>query len=368
MGSTHLLFDAARRHLGRAALVAGGAAALVVGALPHGALAAGSSRSVTTGTSSWTLRSVDTMHVSRDYMCWQQTSGVMASIAASVRSTHANFSTVDTPYDAASGYHQCTPSDPVAYEAAWVHALRAEGLHVWFRQTWFTWEGSYGAPKLTASTTPAIQLGTAANVLNGSDTTSYLARTYRFILAHPGLYANGDMLTPEPEPVNGGIRTGYGCSGPCQFTDWATLNRWLRDSMTVDSAAFRQLGLQVSVGNWGLPCANHKYIEDSTIAQMGTYNTDCYFRNANEMVSRLAWAHNTYHVPVVVGEWGDIWDGGQQPATAGKLATVMSAVANLPYVSGFNYFQVFSGDQGEGLVDHTTLQLNPTGTELVNHF
>jgi hypothetical protein len=375
MGLHHHLFDAARRHLGRAVLVTGALGALVVGTLPNSALAADinprtttTTRTTTPAAAPWSFRSVDTMHVTRDYMCYQQTAGFMASIAHSSRSLHTNFSTITTPYDAPANYHQCTPKDPIAYETAWVRALRGEGLHVWFRQTWFNWEGSYGAPKLTADTTPAIRLGSAAAVLNGSDTTSYMARTYRFILAHRGLYANGDMFTPEPEPVNGGIRIGYGCSGPCQFPDWATFNSWLRDSMTVDSAAFRQLGLQVSVGNWGLPCANHKYIEDSTIAQMGTYNTDCYFRDTTELVSRLTWAHNTYHVDIVVGEWGDIWDGGLQPTTTREVSATLAALARLPFVRGLNYFQIFSGDQGEGLVDHNTLLLNSTGREMMNHF
>jgi hypothetical protein len=366
------MFDTARRHLGRVALVGGMIGALALGALPSGALAAGPTSHPVVGgrtlAATWSFRSIDTMHVSRDYMCWQQTPGYMAVIAADVRSLHTNFSTIDTPYDPVGNYHQCTPKDPIAYETAWVQALRTEGLHVWFRQTWFNWEGSYGAPKLTAATTPAIPLGTKAGVLDGTDTTSYLAMTYHFILDHPGLYANGDMFTPMSEPANGGVRIGYGCSGPCQFNDWATLNLWLRDSMTVDAAAFYQLGLQVSVGSWGLPCANHKYFEDATIAQMGTFNTDCYFRDPNEVVSRLAWAHNTYHVDIVVGEWGDTWDGGLQPTSARELGSMMTAISRLPYVRGVSYFQIFSGDQGEGLVDHNTLRLNANGREMMSHF
>ena len=335
--------------------------ALLLSSVPSGAFA------LTNPT--WTLRSVDNMHASRDFVCWQQSPSFMAAVAQAEKSANTNYAAIATPYDAPANYHQCSmPKDPIAYETAWVQALRAAGLQIWFRQTWFNWEGSYGAAKLTADTTPAIRLGTAAAVLNGTDTTSYMAKTYRFILAHRGLYANGDMFTPEPEPVNGGVRIGYGCSGPCQFPDWATFNRWLRDSMTVASAAFRKLGLQVSVGSWGLPCANHKYIEDSTIAQMGTYNTDCYFRDTTELISRLTWAHNTYHVDIVVGEWGDIWDGGLQPTTTREVSAALAAFASLPFVRGLNYFQIYSGDQGEGLVDHNTLLLNPTGREMMSHF
>src|SRR4030088_195445 len=173
----HPLFTDAWRRLRGAVLVTGTSAALLIAALPHGAAASTTdstaSRSATKASASagWTVKSIDNMHASRDFVCWQQSAAFMASIASAERAANANTATVDTPYDAAGTYHRCSPSSPMAYEAAWVQALRAQGLHVWFRQNWFNWEGGYGAPKLTAATSPAIRLGTAAGVLNGSDTT-----------------------------------------------------------------------------------------------------------------------------------------------------------------------------------------------------
>lgn len=307
---------------------------------------------------SWQLRSIDNMHATRDYMCDQQSPDFMTTIARRDRELNATIATVATPYDAPSNYHQCVPDDPIAYETAWVQALRAEGLHVWFRQTWFNWEGSYGAPKLTAT----IPLGrSAAAVLDSTDTISYLAKTYHFILDHPGLYADGDLFTPEPEPINGGVRIGWGCSGACQFPDWTVVNRWLRDSMTVDRAAFRQLGLSVSVGHWGLPCATYRYFDAATVTAMGNFNTDCYFRDAVELRSRLDWLSATYGVPVEVGEWGEIWDHGEEPVSSDVTRAVLQAISSDPDVVGFNYFQSWSGDTGEGLIDHQTLELNNLG-------
>jgi hypothetical protein len=356
----------ARGQLRRAVLVAGaGAGALLLGAVPASASAS---------TPVWSFRSIDNMHATRDFVCWQQSASYIAQVAAADRGTNANFASIATPYDAPGNYHQCTPRDPIAYEQTWSRALHSQGLHVWFRQTWFNWEGSYNAPKLTATTTPAIRLGTATAVLSGTDTTSYLAKTYHFILDHPQLYANGDVFTPEAEPQNGGITNSYGhYTGSLQFADWPTLNRWMRDSMTVDTAAFRSLGKSVTVGYWGLPCSNYRYngsdnIDASTIAQMGVYVTDCYFRNPQDMVNGLNVVHNSYHVPVVVGEWGEIWDRGAQPTTSQVTTSVMNALTGLPYVRGLNYWESIGGWGGEGLMDQHTLQTNPTYNVIARQF
>jgi len=340
--------------------------ALLLSSVPSGAFA------LTNPT--WTLRSIDNMHASRDFVCWQQSPSFMAAVAQAEKSANTNYAAIATPYDAPANYHQCSmPKDPIAYETAWVQALRAAGLQIWFRQTWFNWEGSYGAPKLTSTTTPAIKPGTATNVLNGTDTTSYMAKTYHFILDHRGLFANGDIFTPEAEPQNGGIRQSYGgCNISCQFEDWPSLNRWLRDSMTVHTAAFRQLGLSVTVGYWGLPCSNNKWngannIEASTITQMIFYVTDCYYKDVPTLVSHLELIHNTYNAPVIVGEWGEIWD--TDPVTVQReVGSAMSAVSTLPYIRGFNYWQGIGGSGGEGLIDKTMLTLNQTGLVVKSKF
>jgi hypothetical protein len=361
------LLRALRLHLRPAAIVAGSAGAVLLGSLPSGAFAA-------TSTNPWAIRSIDNMHASRDFVCWQQPSSYISSIAASEHSAGAGFAAIATPYDSPSNYHQCSnPRDPVAYEQTWVNAIRAQGMRVWFRQTWFNWEGGYGAPKLTSSTSPAIPLGSADAVLSGSDTTSYLAQTYHFILDHPALYHDGDLFTPEAEPQNGGIQQSYGaCSGPCQFSDWHSLNLWLQDSMKVDSAAFQQIARRVSVGNWGLPCSNNRWqgadnIEPQTIAMMGIYVTDCYFRSVSDLVSHLDILHNAYHIDVVVGEWGEIWDTDQL-ITSASISSTLTAIRSLPYVRGVNYWQGLGGAGGEGLLDKNTLQLNANGQQVASQF
>jgi len=349
------------------ATIAAAVLALLLTASPsHSAYAADTA---TATTRAWNVRSIDTMHLTRDYACWPESASFMASIAASVKAMGANYASVATAYDAADNYHSCNATNPTGYERAWVQALRTQGLRVWFRQTWFNWEGSYGAPKLTANTTPAIQLGTAAEVLAGTDTTSYLAKTYRFILSHPYLFADWDIFTPEPEPQNGGIQQSWGHYDPAmtQFHDWPRTNQWLRDSMTVDTAAFAKLGIRVTVGAWGLPCSNYQWngannIEATTIAQMGPYVTDCYFHDVSQVVAGLQVIRDTYHTSVIVGEWGNVWNIDTTPqATANEVTQMLTAAHALPWVTGFNYWQIYGGGGSESLVDPDTLQLNLTG-------
>ncbi len=76
----------------------------------------------------WSIRSVDTMKVSRDTLKRPLTDRAIAAVVAldaRLRLTHV---TADVYYD-----------DP-AYLGRWVRAIRAAGLRVWFRSHWYAWE------------------------------------------------------------------------------------------------------------------------------------------------------------------------------------------------------------------------------------
>jgi len=305
------------------------------------------------------LRSIDNMHFSRDFMCYQRSAADIQAVVAAEVAAHADTVTVDMPYDDPSNYRVCTPSDPNAYEARWLSIIRAQGRHVWFRQMWLNWQGNYGAPKLAG---PAIPLGTdTAAVLAGTDTTSYLARTYRWILAHPSFFRSGDIFTPESEPENAGIMPA--CTATCQFSSYAAADAWYAASMLVDRAAFSQLGLSVKVGYWGLTCSSN-YLTPATIRSMGVYVTDCYKQTPAELVAKLQWLHTRYGVPIILGEWGDIWDAGVQSAVVARIDGAYSALRQQPYLVGISYWQAYDGTTGEGLVDHTTLRLNQAGLRI----
>ena len=318
--------------------------------------------------SAWTLRSIDTMAMSKDRLRAQVSTAAIRQELAADHSTGANAVAIEVPYDPASSY---SPPVTAGYEATWVQTAHALGLHVWFRSHWNSWQGDYGFPVETPTTSPGRALGTAAAVLDGRDQTSYLGLTYRWILDHPAYFRNGDILTPAAEPENAGIAP-Y-CSGPCMFSSVAVFNQWLQDSMTVDRAAFAALHVKVAVGYWGDSgwLATHGYLTQATVDQMGVLAVDDYLKSPTALVANLNQIESTYRVPIVVGEWGDIWNGGNQALMVAEANATMSAVSHLGYVAGFNYFRDITPPgyiTQEGIVNSSTLQLNPAGVAVSRWF
>lgn len=306
----------------------------------------------------WTLRSIDTMAWSKDQLQNQIPATSIDQLLRTDRGAGANTVAVEVPYDAADTY---SPPVTPGYEATWTSAAHALGLHVWFRSHWNNWQGDYGFPIETPTSDPGRALGTAAAVLDGEDTTSYLALTYYWILDNADLFQNGDIFTPAAEPENAGIAPG--CQAECMFSSVAVYNQWLQDSMTVDRDAFASLHLQVQVGYWGTSgwIATNGYLSQATVQDMGVLAVDDYFQSPAELVANLSQIEATYHVPLMVGEWGDIWDGGDLSLMVPEVDAIMAAVSQLPNVVGFNYWRDIGETQGEGIVDPTTLQLNSAG-------
>jgi len=312
------------------------------------------------------IRSISNGGASGDHMCYQQAqfSAAAPSIIGAEVVAHAKYATYDAPYDLdAGGYAGCVPGplSPLLYEELWVNDIHSAGLHAWFRQFWNNWISWYGQTKLTYATTPQVPYETLRGVdavLDGSDHASYLAKTFYFILQHPGLFADGDIFTPQSEPQNGGI----GCHS-CQFPNVSEYNRFLRDSMTLDRYAFYKLGRKVFVGMWGVSCTD-LIVDDATVIQMGILSTDCYARSPDQMQTALASMYTRYGTRLAIGEWGDIWDAAAQPRMNKEIDNVLAKLTATPYVVGINYWQAIGGSGGEGLVDPSRLVLNAAGSEL----
>jgi hypothetical protein len=310
---------------------------------------------------SWRIRSIDTMAWSKDHLDGQIPASVIYRLLATDRSAGANTVAIEVPYDSVSSY---SPPVTPGYEATWVDAAHALDLHVWFRSQWNSWQGDYGFAKETPSTNPGRQLGTAAAVLEGREANSYLGLTYHWILSNPEYFRNGDIFTPAAEPDNAGIEP-Y-CTSECMFSSAAVFNQWLQDSMTVARAAFASEHVDVRVGYWGISGwnATHGLLTFATVRDMGVLAVDDYFKSPQALVANLTLIESTYHAPLVVGEWGDIWDSGDQSLMVPEIDAIMSSVARLDYVQGFNYWRDIGETQGEGIVDPTTLQLNLAGLQV----
>jgi len=152
----------------------------------------------------WDIKSIDLMHQTKDTMRSQVSEANMATITAAVKDMGATHAGVSFPLDEYDEYEAPQPSS--GYGLKWLNAIRAAGLKVYWRNTWLNFDGIYDSAKITPTSTPSIALGTAAGVLTGTDTSSYLYKCYNFIKTHSSWFASGDAWGVMPEPENQSIR------------------------------------------------------------------------------------------------------------------------------------------------------------------
>ncbi len=130
------------------------------------------------GSSTWRIQSLDIMKVAKDNVQGQSSDAYMANLMTAVKPLNPTHIAVAIPYDDPSAY----PSPPVAgYAMRWAAAIRAAGRNIFWRQMPLEWEGIYSKPKNTKPKNTTRAIGTAAPVLAGTDTTSYLAQIYQYL-------------------------------------------------------------------------------------------------------------------------------------------------------------------------------------------
>ncbi len=269
------------------------------------------------------IASLDTMKESMDSLNNPLTPAQIANdvnLSASLNTTHI---TVDTPYDYPD------------YARQWVDAIRAAGKHVWFRMSYDSWLGIYGA---APTMTPA----------------GYEGALRAFILAHPGLFQPGDIFDPCPEPEQGaywaatyGPSWNWNPAPPNAAT--REYNAFVRDTSSIAAAAFQQIGVSgviTTVRSMNPFIVEHD-LEPSTVAQLGRLTIDSYpeagttdpATAARARVDEMNGIENQWRVPIVVGEMGYstqalVSDAVQEPV----LAAEFHALQGLPYLAGVNYW------------------------------
>jgi hypothetical protein len=269
--------------------------------------------------------SVDTMKVSRDTENHPLSNQEIVSIVNALVKLHVNYITVDTNWDYAS------------YMQQWVNAIRAVGVHVWFRSAPNQWEDLNGT---TGIMTPA----------------QYEASEQQFIITHPTFFRSGDILDSSPEPENGPywIST-YGNAWSWQpaAPNVATkaFNAFLRATTDVANAALQSKGIYGvittvrSLNSFFL--LHPSVLEQATVNKFQYLTVDSYPEGSttnpttatNARISELKAIENLWHLPIVIGEMGysnevPVSDTVQQNV----LSAEFNALAGLPYVAGLNYW------------------------------
>ncbi len=288
----------------------------------------------TAGTYRWAIQSVSSMKESKDKVCGQPSQAYIDKWVGKAVELGANYIAVETPYDNPA----CASA--VEYTRVWVDAIRRQGLKVWHRHMPLAFEGIYSTPKNNAS--------------------DYLGMIGDYIRTNPGLFAEGDIFTPIPEPQNGGIQNiTYCAENVCQFENAADFNQWLRDAMDTAESSLGAIGLggKLKVGYYGFDgfvAWGHNnpdwngILEDATVQKMGNLTIDHYPELIGDtMENGLRELQKKYpNTPIVIGEWGSV--GSTDPEA--QVRDSMGAAANNSRVIGFNYWHMGYGGN-EALIE-----------------
>ncbi len=125
----------------------------------------------------WQICSIDTMKTSRDLARTHLNNPAYDSEIQNqlrlIKQTGASYVSITTPYD-----EEFRP-----YLKRWVTLARQEGLKVWFRGNWSSWEGWFGYPK-------------------DMSPEQHLIKNSQFITSNTALFQNGDIFDPCPECEN----------------------------------------------------------------------------------------------------------------------------------------------------------------------
>lgn len=278
----------------------------------------------TTTTHAWTIKSIDTMKLSRDGARNPQVN--IAFWVEKVASLHANYIAIDTPYD-----NEFTP-----VLTQWVSEARKNHLHVWFRGNFSGWEGWFDYSPITDM--------------------QHYQKTSAFIKSHPDIFQEGDIFTPAPEPENGII------GDPRSSQNAATMyKKFLITSYTTCQNAFQSIKKKVSCGYFSMngDIALH-ILDQPTVDKIGNVIViDHYVQKASDMGAEIDALKEKFHAKIVIGEFGAPIDGiTSQMNDIEQEKFVFSILQTIAkrsdVVLGFNYWVIAGGSTALAQTDGTS--------------
>lgn len=320
----------------------------------NGGATATSSASITvsqaTTNPTWVFQSVDVMKYSKDVVCNYPSDAFIASEVAKAVELGVTHVAISTPYD------NPTCGSALVLTQKWVTAIRAAGLHVWHRHLPNAFEATYGVSKHRSP-----------------DGTRHLKTIADWYTANSDLVQNGDVVTPIPEPQNGGISgITYCADSLCQFSNAADFNEWLRTAQLTTKLAIKASGKTIAttlgdnngvfVGLYGFDgyitwcdnnpdCVGQSKIEAATVTAMDNIIAIDHYPASNAtMAGDLDEMRAVFpNANVVIGEFGTITQSTEATRqTAAEEA--FSAFAARSWVKGVNYWHLGPGGN-EGLIN-----------------
>jgi hypothetical protein len=264
----------------------------------------------------WKYQCVDTMKDSRDNARnWANRADLPQLVAgeiSTIKAMGANCVAIGTPYD----------DEFIPYLKVWVNQAHGQGLRVWFRGNLSGWEGWFSYP-----------------ILNS--TSEHNQKIARFINNNPGLFHDGDIFTPAPEPEQGKV-IGDPRDSDAQKTEYL---KFLVDSYNNCVLAFSLINIKVTCGYFSTNGDIAKNIlTPEVVAQIGNVVVvDHYVASPETLVNDLVALHDKFNVKVMLGEFGapipDINGNMTESQQAEFIDGVLSGlVQHQDIIEGVNYW------------------------------
>ncbi len=324
-------------------------------------------------------RGVDVMKYTKDVMRNQQSDAVIANIVdVIVNGIHPTHISISIPLDATGDYPSSATPSPRTAEAftqKWADTIHSRGVKVIWRGTWSGIEGIYDFPKkVGGSRFPA---GTAVSAATDGNTT-WLGKTYKYIVDHPSFFQSGDVWAVLPERTEGIFQDSTSFLSYASPGIQANYANFFNNLQTVSAAAFLTTGKTVTTG---LTANNFTEVDSTWIPQSvftnsGLLVVDHYgsTHTPQEMDSDLRRIYANRGKKVFLQEWGDYWNSGlsetQRSAYLDSMYAVLQKLVIDGILVGFNYWGAWTGVQ-EGILttlSNGTYALSPRGTKLASFY
>lgn len=286
------------------------------------------------------------MHLTKDTMRGQLSTVQIQAVVSALSTLHITHIEITCPLDDDADYP--APQPTAGYVQKWVNAIRANNLKVYWRGCWLDFEGIYDKPRATPTGSPSRALGTYANVINGTDTSSFSYKSWNWIKTHGSWFQAGDAFGLNPEPENQGV--GAGPSN--MFSSHAVLGQWMVDLYKLANDAFENtLGYDPGQILTGMQSINGGTVETNQVGasfwtQIGRVCIDHYIPSGTYSTSLDNISANSGGVDMYIGEYGTTGGVGS-PSTDAQRAAMIDAdfatFASKSYFKGVNYWQAVGG-------------------------
>lgn len=280
------------------------------------------------------------MASTQDKMTNQLSQSTIDTLVSRCKTLGATHIAISCPMDAVADYPE--PKPTAGYMLKWINSIRAQGLSVYHRGSFINFKGIYTATHNFPNSTPGTATGVEATVLNGSDTSSYLYKVWKFIKDNPTFFQSGDVWGPVYEPENEGIGADLSTK---MFASYTTVAQWLVDMKTVSDSAFSDIGVSGVIT--GMTSVNGGTVRDNHIgssywSQIGRCAIDHYV-SQEKYGGEFDTMSTNAGVDLYVGEWGPTAGAGGADNDSYRFDEMVKVITTLnakSYIKGFNFWRL----------------------------